>query len=69
LVAWRLRELSQHKVTPHVWQVRRCTQFDPIFTHSSHSWCFAGVTVLTASICAQLSMGFPFTIRCLTPKR
>src|SRR5207237_9703752 len=35
--ACRFGELSQQSVAPHVWQVRRCTQYAPIFTHSSHS--------------------------------
>jgi len=36
-VACRLGELSQQRVTPQRWQVRRCTHVEPIFTHSSHS--------------------------------
>jgi hypothetical protein len=37
LLACRFGELSQQSVMPHVWQVRRWTQYEPIFTHSSHS--------------------------------
>src|SRR5438046_8845468 len=53
LLAWRLGELSQQRVPPHSWQVRRCTQRAPIFTHSSHSYRLAPLTLLIALICAQ----------------
>src|SRR5690349_1020248 len=44
----RFGELSQQRVVPHSWHVRRCTQRDPIFTHSSHSYFSACRTVVTA---------------------
>src|SRR5688500_1071096 len=56
-VAWRLGELSQHKVTPHCWHVRRCTHCAPIFTHSSHSRRLAGFGVVIALMCAHVPPG------------
>ena len=52
-LACRLGELSQQSVAPHVWHVRRWTQRDPVFTHSSHSRRTARFTVATASMCGQ----------------
>src|SRR5687767_13048841 len=60
LVACRFGELSQHSVDPHAWQVRRWTHSDPIFTHSSHSGCFACLTSTTAARWAHCGMTFPF---------
>jgi hypothetical protein len=34
LLGCRLGELSQQRVPPHSWQVRKCTHSEPIFTLS-----------------------------------
>jgi hypothetical protein len=46
-------ELSQQRVVPHSWHVRRCIHFAPIFTHSSHSRRSAVRTVVMAAMCSQ----------------
>src|SRR5205814_7315844 len=53
LLAWRLGEESQHRVSPHSWQVRRCTHDEPIFTHSVHSRRLACFTLVIAPRWAQ----------------
>jgi len=50
LLAWRFGELSQQRVVPHSWQVRKWTHPEPIFTHSSHSRRLACLTVVIAPI-------------------
>ena len=52
-VACLFGELSQHSVTPQVWHVRKCTHRAWIFTHSSHSWAFAGLTLVTLLMCVH----------------
>src|SRR5262245_58938800 len=51
--ACRFGELSQQRVPPHCWQVRRWTQREPIFTPSSHSPRCAVFTSLTVSMWGQ----------------
>src|SRR5439155_19635710 len=59
LLACRLGDESQQSVAPQLWHVRRCTHREPVFTHSSHSCCFACFTVLMLSIWVQApSMDF-----------
>ena len=48
-LAWRLGDESQQRVSPHVWQVRRCNHREPLATHSTHSCRAGGVIDFTAS--------------------
>jgi hypothetical protein len=59
-VACRLGELSQHKVAPQVWHVRKCIQGEPIFTHSSHCRRFGCVTVVISAMWGQDSLGISY---------
>src|SRR5437899_12713986 len=56
LLACWLGELSQHNVTPHSWQVRRCTHCAPIFTHSAHSRRLGSLMVVMAERWLQLPL-------------
>ena len=63
LLACRLGDESQHRVVPHVWQVRRWTHVEPIFTHSAHSRFFAVFTSSIASIWEHVAMTAQTTSR------
>ncbi|KQN38564.1 hypothetical protein ASE92_03805 [Pedobacter sp. Leaf41] len=49
-------EESQHKVTPQVWQVRKCTQSLPILMHSSQVYSLATLSVFIALMWWQIPL-------------
>jgi sigma-B regulation protein RsbU (phosphoserine phosphatase) len=63
LLAWRFGEESQQRVPPQVWQVRRCSQRELIFTHSSHSRLCG---VFSSSRAAKWAQGMTAMISCAT---
>jgi len=59
-------ESSQQSVASQVWQVRRCTQLAPIFTHSAHSRRFGPLISVIAAMCEQVGGGMGMILTCFT---
>lgn len=62
LVAWRFGELSQHKVMPHSWQVRKCIQGEPIFIQASQARSVGSLIVVIPEICAHVPFDMTFNV-------